>query len=85
MDYIRYFLIILTIGIIGYGIYSIVQYEEWREKNCEKVYFKRNSRVCIKYRRYPTRIGKITTIQRRCIEYKDTLVSDWEYRCPPKK
>ncbi len=76
--------IFIVFASLGSCVYWIVKDHQWKEANCEKVYYNRKTNVCVKYGTRPVMAGKFVTIHQYCMEYKDTLVLDWEYKCPEK-
>lgn len=77
-------ILIIVACLLCYGIYWAIKDQQWKEANCEKIYYKRKTKVCVKYGTRPIMAGKVVVVQRYCMEYKDTLVLDWKYKCPEK-
>lgn len=82
--YFKSFVIVCAILTIIWGIFIIFSTIQWREANCEKVYYNRTIQVCAKERLQVIFTGKASATVRRCVEYKDTVIQSWRYKCPPK-
>jgi hypothetical protein len=81
---LKVFVILGTFFLLCFGIYKTIQIQEWKEENCDIEYYERTVRVCAKSRLQPQPMGKTVGLIRRCVEYKDTVVTMWRYKCPPK-
>ena len=77
-------ILIIIFSLSLYSIYWLIQDAEWKARNCEKIYYKRKARVCVKHGSRTVMAGKGVVLQTYCVEYKDTLVLDWKYKCPEK-
>lgn len=76
------FTLILILSLIGYGIYITIKNEKWKSENCEKIFYKKQASVCVEYSTRPMPCGKIIMVQKYCSKYKDTIITDWKYKCP---
>lgn len=68
--------------LLGYVIYKGVNHMRWLEANCDKEYYKVETQVCVKTKKSWLWTGKSMMPVTRCVEYKDTLVTQWKYKCP---